>query len=134
MLYQLSYLAAGLNHTVQRECERLKPRVEVLKWNDDIPVKLGRHGLSTDDAEDVLDLRPALEWQRPLEEVREDGRLRMRPRRIVMTGPDYSGRFLTFILEMPDENRAAFIVTGWPAKPREIAVYRRVQKQQRRRR
>lgn len=112
----------------------MKPQVKALKWNDDVLVKLGRHRLSTDDAEDVLGLRPAFEWQRPLEEVREDGTLRMRPRRVVMIGPDYSGRFLTLILEMPDENHAAFIVTGWPAKSREIAVYRRAQKQQRRRR
>ena len=112
----------------------MQPRVEALKWSDDIPAKLGRHGLGTDDAEDVLDLRPVLEWQRALEVVRNDGTLQIRPRRVVMTGPDYSGRFLTFILEMPDENRVAFIVTGWPAKLREIASYRRAKRQQRRRR
>ena len=42
-----------------------------------------------------------------------------------MTGWNYAGRALTFILEEPDDDGVAAIVTGWLAKSRDIASYRR---------
>lgn len=103
----------------------MRPRVIDLMWSGDIPGKLGWRGLSTDDALEVLERKPRFVWQRPKPEPRDDGTLRMRPRRIVMTGSNYAGRVLTFILEEPDDVGVAAIVTGWPAKSRDIASYRR---------
>lgn len=103
----------------------MPPRIDELDWSADIPPKLGRRGLTTDDAQDVLQIRPLLAWQKEEWKLGDDGRPRLRPRRVRMIGPDYSGRFLTFILEAPDDHRVSRIVSGWPATRRDIARYRR---------
>ncbi len=103
----------------------MPPDVDELDWSADIPSKLGRHGLTTDDAQDVFRIRPLLAWQKEEWQLGDDGLLRLRPRRVRMIGPDYSGRFLTFILEAPDDRRVSQIVSGWPATRRDIARYRR---------
>lgn len=103
----------------------MPPDIDELDWSHDVPAKLDRHGLTTEDALDVLEIRPMLAWQKEGWKLGDDGLPRLQPRRLRMIGPDYSGRFLTFILEAPDDHRVSRIVSGWPSTRGDIARYRR---------
>ena len=72
-----------------------------------------KHGLSMLDADDVW-LGPAKYFPQPADaSPRFRREADKRPERVVMIGPDWSGRLLTFILELPDERGVSHVVTGW---------------------
>ena len=86
---------------------------------------LWRHGLDSAAAEEVW-LGPAKYFtQREQEEVDEFGRPWSQPARIVMIGPDFTGRLLTFILSQPDDRRRSRVITGWLANRDEQTRYNR---------
>lgn len=100
-------------------------RVRGLVWNDVSEDKLAAHGLSIVRAQEVLWGRPRFKTQEEGREIDEFG-VRPRPKRLRMIGPDGSGRLLTIILELPDADGDAHVVTGWPAKPSERTRYRQL--------
>ena len=65
-----------------------------------------------------------MENQKARDEIAESGELRRRPARIQMVGPDRFGRLLTIILEHPDDDGIAHIVTGWVANKGQQTRYR----------
>ena len=100
-------------------------RVRSLVWNDVSEDELANHGLLVEHAQDVLWGRPRFKTQKRRDELDEFG-VHPRPKRLRMIGPDGSGRLLTIILEMPDAEGRAHIVTGWPVKPSERTEYRQL--------
>ena len=100
-------------------------RVRGLIWNDVSEDELANHGLSIRLAQEVLWGRPRFKEQKERDELDEFG-VRPRPRRLRMIGPDGSGRLLTIILELPDADGDAHVVTGWPVKPSERTQYRQL--------
>lgn len=84
-----------------------------LTGNDASAQHLWQHGLSMLDADDVW-FGPAKYFDQGAElEIDEGGQLHERPDRLVMIGPDASGRLLTVILELPNERGESHVVTGW---------------------
>lgn len=66
---------------------------------------LWRHRLESADAEEVW-LGPAKYFtQNERDEEDEFGRPWRQPPRVIMIGPDFAGRLLTFILSQPDDRR-----------------------------
>lgn len=53
------------------------------------------------------------------------GQLRDPPERLLMIGPDRTGRVLTIVLELPDNDQRSHVVTGWVASPAERTRYDR---------
>lgn len=100
-------------------------RVRDLVWNDVSEDKLAAHGLSIARAQEVLWGRPRFKTQEEGQEVDEFG-VRPRPKRLRMIGRDGSGRLLTVILELPNAEGDAHVVTGWPVKPSERTEYRQM--------
>ena len=90
--------------------------IRTLVWNEASIEELARHGLRPEDAEAALEsgiakrFRQAARMRRHLRQSTA-----RQPERIKMIGPDRSGRLLTIILELPDDNGLARIVTGWQA-------------------
>ena len=85
--------------------------------------ELWEHRLTIDDADDVWDGSAKYFNQDPRDVVDDHGRLRRQPARVVMIGPDRTGRLLTFILEAPGSDSVSHIVTGWPSDRDEQARY-----------
>jgi uncharacterized DUF497 family protein len=83
------------------------PVVVELAWNAATLDELAGHGLSLDDAQTTLALRPKFF---PNNGNRERRGFR---RRWMMIGPNGNGQLLTFIIEDPDDERIAHLVTGW---------------------
>ena len=80
-------------------------RIRGLDYNDATEKELAAHGLDPDDALDVYD-GPAKYFPQDAKDRLDDGeRLYRQPDRILMIGPDASGRLLTFVLELPDADR-----------------------------
>lgn len=94
-----------------------------VQGNDATDEHLWRHGLTIWDADDV--------WEGPAKYFDQDAKLaeelglgpQGRPERIVMIGPDKSGRMLTIILEPPDFLNESHVVTGWVATRGERSRY-----------
>ena len=96
-----------------------------LGWNDATAEELARHGLTPADAVDVLEGGTAKRFRQPARRRRDPlGGRPIQPERIKLVGSDQSGRLLTFILELPDRDGRAHIVTGWIADTEERARYR----------
>lgn len=95
-----------------------------LTWNEESVEELARHGLDTGQAEDVLLSGQAKRFRQPAR-PRHSGPSHgtSQPERIKMIGPDNTGRLLTIILEMPDADDRAHIVTGWTASRGERSRY-----------
>lgn len=89
----------------------MPPFVIELAWNAVSLDELAAHGLTLDDAHAVLQIRPKFF---PNRGNRERLRRGLR-RRWVMIGPSQTGQLLTFIIDDPDEQRVAHLVTGWPS-------------------
>ena len=94
-----------------------------LDWNESVQEKLWAHGLRPEQAREVLSGAPKLFAQTAATVLKPHGGISTRPARILMVGPDRSGRLLTFILEYPDEDGYSQIVTGWPSDKGEAAKY-----------
>ena len=94
-----------------------------LKWTRATAEHLAAHEISVDDALAVLENAPVFFEQDPVSEFTGAGFYRMRPHRLKMLGPDDQGRFLLFILELPDRNGRSGIVTGWVAQKDEVDIY-----------
>lgn len=94
-----------------------------LRGNGSTDDHLWKHGLDYRDAV-VVWVGPAKYFeQQEAEESGDAGRLRVRPERTIMIGPDASGRLLTFILELPDHHEESHVVTGWPSTIGEQSRY-----------
>ena len=84
-----------------------------VKGNDATDEHLWKHGLVMWDADDV--------WEGPAKYFDQNAKVfedeivgfSERPRRVLMVGPGKGGRFMTFILELPDSNEESHVVTGW---------------------
>lgn len=94
-----------------------------LAWNAATEGELAAHELAVSDALYVLRGAPQFYAQGPKPEISSRGFYRIRPPRLRMVGPTPSDRMLTFILELPDEDGASHVVTGWESSPAEIAAY-----------
>ena len=94
-----------------------------IRGNDASDEHLWKHGVFYGDADDVWE-GPAKYFDQDAEYVTDDeGRLRLRPDRVVMIGPDAGGRFLTIILESPDLLAVSHVVTGWSSTQAERTRY-----------
>lgn len=98
--------------------------VRLLAFTPTTSAKLWRRGLSENDAEAVLVHGPVFVPQKAQLEERPGGGLRERPRRLLMIGRNRSGRLLTFVLELPDEDGTSIVVTGFESKGNELTWYR----------
>ncbi|MXV80989.1 MAG: hypothetical protein F4007_10130 [Chloroflexi bacterium] len=86
---------------------------------------LWEHGLSYFDAEEV--------WAGPAKYFRQDARTVFdefkqpfrQPARLIMIGPDFAGRLLTFVLTIPNTEERSYVVTGWGANRDEQTRYHR---------
>ena len=101
----------------------MPPRRPELVWNDVTVEKLAGRGLLIYDALDVAHGRHKLFHQKAGASVLPDGRLKTRPARRLMIGPDRGNRLLTFVLEYPDEDGRSHVVTGWHSDAEEITMY-----------
>lgn len=97
----------------------MPPFVAGLRFNDATIDELAGHGLRVQDADDVLAERPKFFLDRESKSRRRQG---LQPR-WKMIGPDAGGALLTVILEAPDKDRIAHIVTGWPSARGEQTRY-----------
>ena len=97
----------------------MPPFVLDLTFNAATREELARHGLNFGDALDVLDGSPKFF---PDKGGRFRRRRGLRPRWI-MIGPGEDGGLLTFIVEAPDEQRVAHLVTGWRSSRGERSRY-----------
>ena len=96
-----------------------------LNWNDATAEELARHGLKLADAVDVFESGAAKRFRQPARRRRDPlASSPIQPERIKLIGFNQSGRLLTFILELPDRDGRAHIVTGWIADAEERARYR----------
>jgi uncharacterized DUF497 family protein len=92
--------------------------------NETTDDELWAHGLSMEEADDVWDGPAKYFNQAARDRPGETAGRRRQPARMVMIGPDLSGRLLTFILEERDENLVSHVVTGWPSDREDQARYR----------
>lgn len=100
--------------------------IRSLGWNEASLEELARHGLEPGDAAAVLASGLAKRFRQPARRRRDPFRAAtIQPERIKLIGPDRSGRLLTFILELPDGDGRAHIVTGWIADTEERSRYRK---------
>ena len=86
-----------------------------LNGSDRLDEHLWRHRLDFSDAVEVWLGQAKYFEQRERQEVDEFGQPWKQPARVVMIGPDFGGRLLTFILALPDGYGESRVVTGWPA-------------------
>ena len=99
--------------------------VQGVNSNDRTEEHLWRHRLDISDAEEVW-LGPAKYFeQKNRQEFDEFGQPWTQPARVVMIGPDFGGRLLTFILAQPDEYGESRVITGWPANREDRTRYHR---------
>lgn len=94
-----------------------------LTGNDASDAHLWKHGVLYGDADEVWEGRAKYFDQDSEYFADEGGKLRLRPERLVMIGPDFSGRLLTIILEPPDDGGFSHVVTGWPSTRAERTRY-----------
>ena len=86
--------------------------------------ELWNHGLEFADADDVW-FGPAKYFsQEERLQTDELGGLRRQQKRIMMIGPDRSGRILTIILELPNRRGYSHFVTGWVSSEADQTRYR----------
>ena len=97
----------------------MPPYIRSLTFNDATIDELAGHGLRVQDADDVLAGRPKLFADKDARSRRRRG---LEPR-LMMIGPDAGGALLTIILDAPDADRIAHIVTGWPSARGEQTRY-----------
>ena len=97
----------------------MPPFVAGLEFNDVTLEELAVHGLTLEDAEDVLAGRPKF----LLDKDNRARRRRGRRQRWMMIGPGLDGALLTFVLDEPDEDRMAHLVTGWRSSRGERSRY-----------
>lgn len=102
---------------------RPRPGVRYLDASEAVQEKLARHGVAFRDAVEVLHEAPKFARQRERREMQPDGSVRRRPQRVVMIGPNRSGKMLRFTLEWPDADGVSDVVTGWDAGPADVASY-----------
>lgn len=96
-----------------------------LIFSRDSGIKLNLHGVRTDEPVRVLRGDPLIRPQASSYVLDDSGQWRWRPRRLKMIGPVEPDRFLTIILELPDDEGRAIVVTGYPAGEGDLAEYRR---------
>lgn len=96
-----------------------------LIFNRDSGIKLNRHGVDADEPVRVLRGNPLIRPQASSYVLEDSGQWRWRPRRLKMIGPVGPDRFLTIILELPDDEGRAIVVTGYPSSMDDLAEYRR---------
>ena len=99
--------------------------IRSLVWNEASIEELARHGLEPGDAAAVLASGIAKRFGQPARRRDPFRAAMIQPERIKLIGPDRSGRLLTFILELPDGDGRAHIVTGWIADTEERSRYRK---------
>lgn len=87
-------------------------RLLALTGNEVTEDELAEHGLSFDDVLAVFD-GPAKYF--PQQERPRRDRIGMQPERLVMIGPDDTGRLLTVVLELPNRYGKSHVVTGFPS-------------------
>ena len=90
-------------------------RIRALDYNEATEDELAAHGLDLDDALDVYEGPAKYFPQDAKDRLDDDARLVQQPERLLMVGPDASGRLLTFVLELPDADRICHVVTGYPS-------------------
>ena len=90
-------------------------RIGALDYNVATEDELAAHGLDLDDALDVYEGPAKYFPQDAKDRLDDDARLVQQPVRLLMIGPDASGRLLTFVLELPDADRICHVVTGYPS-------------------
>ena len=96
-----------------------------VKSNERTEDHLWRHKLDLSDAEEVW-LGPAQYFeQRERQEFDAFGQPCKQLARVVMIGPDFGGRLLTFIFAQPDERGESRVITGWPANRNDQTRYNR---------
>lgn len=94
-----------------------------LDGNDASDTHLWKHGLVYGDADEVWE-GPAKYFDQKSEYFTDDdGRLRLRPERVLMIDPDFKGRLLTITLDPPDEGGFSQVITGWPSTKAERNRY-----------
>ena len=94
-----------------------------LSGNDATDDELWEHGLVFADVDDVW-LGSAKYFPQPERLVPDErGTLRPQPERLMMIGPDGSGRLLTVILELPNSRGYSHVVTGWVSSDSEQSRY-----------
>ena len=100
-------------------------RIRGLAYNGATQSELAAHGLYLEDALDVYD-GPAKYFPQDAKDwLDDDGRLVRQPERMLMIGPDATGRLLTFVLELPDLHRVCHVVTGYPSANKDRTRYDR---------
>ena len=97
----------------------MPPFVIDLAWNAATLDELAGHGLTLDDARATLAIQPKFFQNKG---NKERSRLGLR-RRWMMIGPGDDGQLFTFIIEDPDEERIAHLVTGWRSNPAQETRY-----------
>ena len=103
----------------------MNPRIYELSSNEVTEEKLAWHGLSVDDAFEVFEDNPRYFHQKGQSVVLRQGRIQSRPDRIRMIGFSRSGALCRIILEYPDDEQVAEIVTGFSATADDATRYRR---------
>ncbi len=97
----------------------MPPFVVDLHWNAATLDELAGHSLVLDDAYDTLTNKPKFFPNRANRLRRRRG---LRPR-WMMIGPNAHGQMLTFIIEDPDDQRVAHLVTGWRSNAAQQSRY-----------
>ena len=95
----------------------------MLTWNSATVSELAGHELTVEHAIEVFERDPEFFSQSPSAEISSRGVFQVRPRRVRMVGPTDTGRMLTFILELPNDDFASHVVTGWESDLSEIERY-----------
>jgi uncharacterized DUF497 family protein len=90
------------------------PAIFELRPGEEAEDHLWSHGLYLEDVYSVLD----------------ENRYKVFPdanssERAKIIGPDRGGRLLTVVVQRPDQDGIAFIITGWPADRGEATLYSR---------
>ena len=98
-------------------------RIVALEASDYVFEKLLRKGLSLQNAAEVLNGSPKFLMQAETIAVDASGHDRSQPARLIMIGPDRGGRLLTFVLDLPDDERVSQVVTGWEADEADRSSY-----------
>lgn len=96
-----------------------------LYGDDETADHLWEHRLELYHAQEVWD-GPAKYFRQLSRRIAEPGSDSWpQPERTVMIGPDFGGRLLTFILELPGTDRRSRVITGWGANADERTRYNR---------